>query len=179
MIDFFAQVRAELFGGRLTQGQVDGLNAILTAAPEGIDRRWLAYALATTHHETARTMRPIREYGRGAGRRYGEPDPETGHIYYGRGYVQLTWRTNYEKMGELLGHDLVNNPDLAMRPDIAAQIMFKGMTLGTFTGKKFADYFNDDKTDWFRARRIINGMDRAELIAGYGERYYYALGGPD
>jgi predicted chitinase len=30
--------------------------------------------------------------------------------YYGRGLVQLTWRNNYKKMGDLLGLDLVHHP---------------------------------------------------------------------
>jgi putative chitinase len=182
MIDrerFFPTVRAALFGGRLTQSQVDGLNAILAAAPAGMDRRWLAYALATTHHETDRTMRPIEEYGKGRGRPYGAADPETGWAYYGRGYVQLTWKENYRRMQDLLGHALVDQPDLALRPEIAAAILFKGMTLGSFTGRKFADYFNAAKTDWLNARRIINGMDRAAAIAGHAEKYFLALGGPD
>ena len=62
---FFDDVRRDLFGGGLNQDQVDGFNAILDAWAESSlsDLRWLAYMLATTFHETARTMRPIREYG--------------------------------------------------------------------------------------------------------------------
>jgi len=91
---FFGRVRVNPFGGRLTQGQVDGCNVLLSAwdsRPEFTDRRWLAYMLATAKHETAHTMKPIEEYGHGAGRDYGRPDPQTGKAYYGRGYGQLTW----------------------------------------------------------------------------------------
>ena len=54
-------------------------------------------------------------------------------------------------------------------------ILFEGMILGTFTGKKFADYFSPTKEDWTGARRIINGTDKKELIASYAKRYYAAI----
>jgi hypothetical protein len=175
---FFDQVRRTLFDGKMKQGQVDGLNAILDAWEAGYakrDDRWLAYMLATTHHETDRTMQPIREYGRGKNRKYGIPDSETGQVYYGRGFVQLTWRANYEAMSKLVKADLVADADLALRPDYASIIMFEGMIRGSFTGKKLADYFNPQKEDWVNARRIINGLDKANAIAAYGKSYYAAI----
>jgi hypothetical protein len=139
------------------------------------DDRWLAYALATAHHETDRSFGPIREYGRGRGRPYGVPDAQTGHAYYGRGLVQLTWKDNYAKMGRLLGVDLVADPDLALDLRHAVPIIFTGMERGMFTGKKFADYLNPTRDDWVNARRIINGTDRANLIADYGRSYYACI----
>jgi putative chitinase len=62
--------------------------------------------------------------------------------YYGRGLVQLTWYYNYKKMSSKVGVDLYNNPDLALELNYAIPIMFIGMKEGFFTGKKFADYFN-------------------------------------
>lgn len=175
---FFSKVRVSLFKGRMLQSQTNGLTTLLDAwdaeyASE--DLRWLAYVLATTHHETAATMQPIREYGRGKGRRYGKADPETNQVYYGRGYCQLTWRRNYEAMTSVVGVDLVANPDLALEPDVAAKILYHGMMHGTFTGKKLSRYFNDEASDWVNARRIINGTDRAGLIAAYGKKYLAAL----
>lgn len=175
---FFDYARNNLFGGRLKQAQVNGINGILDEwerAHKRKDDRWLAYMLATTHHETDRTMKPINEYGRGRGRRYGQPDPVTGHTYFGRGFVQLTWKENYEKMGRKLRVDLVNNPELALDLEIATKILFRGMMDGDFTGKKLSDYFNPGKEDWRNARRIINGTDKAELISDYGKRYYAAI----
>lgn len=143
--------------------------------------------LGTTYHETARTMYPIEEYGNGKGKRYGkkikqsgEPYEEPDKIYYGRGYVQLTWYENYERMGRILNIPLLQQPELALRPDIAANIMFEGMTKslslkGDFTGHYLEQYFNDTREDWVNARRIINGLDRAELIAGYAKRFYEIL----
>ena len=66
---YFAAVRNELFGGALTQQQVDGQNVILglweggqTGTPMD-DLRWLAYMLATVYHECATKMWPVTEYG--------------------------------------------------------------------------------------------------------------------
>src|SRR5689334_14433111 len=90
---FFGRVRVNPFGGRLSQQQVDGCNAVLDgweSRPDFTDRRWLAYMLATAKWETANTMKPVEEIGKGRGRAYGVPKAN-GQIYYGRGYVQLTW----------------------------------------------------------------------------------------
>ena len=181
MIDrdkFFRHVRVRPFGGSLAQGQVDGLAAILDsweARPEFTDRRWLAYMLATAKHETAHTMKPIEEYGHGVGRDYGRPDPQTGKAYYGRGYVQLTWKQNYAKMAALTGVDLVNHPELALEPKLAALIMFEGMKGGLFTGVGLGRYFNAMVDDPVNARRIINGTDRADEIAAIHAAFLKAL----
>jgi len=169
---FFDGVRADLFNGTLTQDQVNGIVAILDEweARKLTDLRWLAYMFATTYHETNMTMQPVREAywlseeWRRRNLRY--------YPWYGRGYVQLTWEENYKKMGRLLGIDLWGNLDLAMEPRIAAAIMFEGMmkadsSFGDFTGKCLEMYFNDTTDDPVGARRIINGTDKADLIAGY------------
>lgn len=180
---FFEQVRP-LFGDSLTQPQVDGMNAILDEweSRGGTDDRHCAYMLATVYHETAKTMQPIAEIGKGRGMAYGRrvkmsrrPYTDTLAIFYGRGFVQLTWYENYQKAGINLGLDLLHNPDLALRLDVATKIMFEGMAQGWFTGRKLSDYFNESKEDWVQARRIINGLDKAALIAGYGKKFYAAL----
>lgn len=175
---FFHTVRSGLFNGRLKQAQVNGMNTILDEWEKHYaanDDRYLAYMLATTFHETATTMQPIEEYGKGKGLAYGKADAETGKTYYGRGYVQLTWKTNYEKFSKLLKADLVNDPGLALNTEMSAKILFIGMIKGLFTGKKLADYFTGVKEDWVNARRIINGVDKAQLIAGYARTFYAAI----
>jgi hypothetical protein len=142
---FFQVVRNQLFNGSLKQKQVDGMTGILDyweAQYANQDDRFLAYMLATAFHETATTMQPIEEYGKGKAYDYGIPDPVTGQTYYGRGFVQLTWKRNYQIFASLLKKDLVNNPTLALDLNIATQILFTGMMKGLFTGKKLADYFN-------------------------------------
>jgi len=175
---FFAGARSALFGGKLTQGQVDGITAILDGwqASQMTDLRWLAYKLATAYHETARTMQPIAEYGKGKGRKYGVKGKH-GQVPYGRGYVQLTWDVNYETADQELGLQgaLIENFDLALDPDVAARIMFLGMEEGWFTGRKLGDYFSGSKADWLNARRIINGMDRAKDVAAYGRKFHSLL----
>jgi hypothetical protein len=192
MIDrqfFFDSVRKPLFGGALSQSQVDGLSAILTEweawAPENGDLspniRWLGNMLAQAYWETGKTMQPVREVGEGAGRDYGVPDLVTGLVYYGRGLIQLTWKANYQLMGSIVGAKLVENPDLALEPDLAARIMLEGMARGSFTGKRLGQYFGADpsKDDPYNARRIINGTDHAALITNYHRLFCIALNPPD
>lgn len=175
---FFNSIREALFADHLEQSEVDGMNTIVAAwnevSPED-DIRKLAYCLATTYHETGRTMQPVEEIGKGHGKDYGIADKRTGKVYYGRGYVQLTWLVNYTKMGTLLKVDLTNHPELALQPSIAAKVMFTGMALGTFTGRKLANYFNNGSEDPVNARRIINGLDKATEIATYYDRFKEAF----
>ena len=167
-----------MFSSVLQQSQVDGMTAILDgweAKYQAEDDRWLAYALATTYHETDQHMQPIDEYGRGRGLPYGKPDPATGQVYYGRGFVQLTWERNYETMSDLLGVNLVHHPDLALELDNATNIVFTGMIKGLFTGKSLGDYFCKTNEDWVDARKIINELDKAQAIALYGHNFYSAI----
>jgi putative chitinase len=190
---FFQQVRATLFDGKLKPSQVVGLKSILDFWDANLskkDDRWLAYILGTTHHETDRTIQPIQEYGSDAykrrkyditgndparAKRFGNTEPEDGIRFAGRGYVQLTWKNNYLRAGKEVGRDLVKHPDDAMIPSVAAAIMFGGMAKGWFTGKKLSDYFNESTADWRNARRIINGLDKADLIKGYALKYYAGI----
>lgn len=195
---FFDAIRTSLFGGRMNQGQVDGINRILrrwharklgddpgTPDPSTATRQ-LAYVLATAYHETAHTMQPISERGRRSyfdkyepgtriGRRLGNSEPGDGYRFRGRGLVQITGRANYARLGRRLGHGLVDSPDLALEPEIAVDILITGMLEGLFTGKKLADYIDGDHCDYRNARRIVNGTDRAGLIASYAERFETAL----
>jgi putative chitinase len=172
---FYATLKAHF--GKLTQDQVNGINAILAEwiATMGQDDRHLAYMLATAWHETAQKMQAISEYGKGKGKKYGAIDKKTGHAYYGRGLVQLTWARNYQTMGKILNIPLYEHPELALSLPVAVDIMFDGMFNGIFTGKKLSDYFNKTKDDPIGARRIINGKDRSELIAGYHAKFLDAI----
>jgi len=198
---YFDSVRASLFSGSLSQQQVEGQEAILgewelpQVGEQNPDLRHLAYPLATTLHETASTMWPIEEYGKGKGMAYGVKDPETGQTYYGRGYVQLTWRDNYRKATQELGlkgdADLEWHAAMALDPQIAADVMFQGMQAGWFRGdskgrQTLARYFNDSVDDPYTAREIINGdktkvpswsggVSIGNLIKGYHGKFLSAL----
>ncbi len=151
-----------LFFGKMKHSQIQGFRFIIQAWNEsGLkDHRWLAYMLATTWHETAFTMQPIEEYGSTKylmGKKYWP--------YIGRGYVQLTWKYNYEKYG------IAKTPEKALNANFAAFIMIDGMTKGIFTGKKLSQYFNSKVDDPIGARRIINGTDRAGAIAAHHYKF--------
>ena len=183
MIDrkkFFDVVRSTLFTSTLTQGQVQGIEAILNEWDdrEMEDLRYLAYMLATTKWETNHTMLPVREAywlseeWRKINLRY--------FPYYGRGFVQLTWEQNYKTMGRLLGIDLVKYPDKAMELDTATLILFEGMLdaesgVGDFTGKALDEFFNDKVDDPVGARKIINGTDHDDAIAVIHYQFLAAL----
>jgi hypothetical protein len=159
---FFDSVRNSLFGGSLKQSQVDGMNFKLDQwedHPLSDDLRWLAYCFATSFWETARTMMPIEEIGKGKGKAYGKPD-ENGNVFFGRGDVQLTWKENYAEASYKLGltgdNDLVWHPVKALDPKISADVMYRGMSEGWFTGKKLSRYFSSHINDPVAARAIIN-----------------------
>lgn len=162
---FFAYVRRAPFGGRLSQSQVDGLNQILGEWERRAlrDDRWLAYMLATTFHETAATMQPVRERGGEAYLRAKKYYP-----WVGEGLVQVTWEANHRKFG-------ATKPGQLMTWPIALRALFDGMTKGMFTGKKLADYFGTSLDDPVNARRIVNGTDKAKLIAGYHRNFLDAI----
>jgi Chitinase class I len=92
----------------------------------------------------------------------GHTQPGDGARYFGRGFIQLTWKNNYAAMGQKLGMDLVGNPDLALNPETAARI--------------FAIYWRDrdiqaqaDGEDWAAVRRSVQGggagLDRLQASA--------------
>ncbi|MCA1934614.1 MAG: hypothetical protein LDL37_04120 [Asticcacaulis sp.] len=158
------------------------------------DPRWLAYILATAFHETGGTCLPVRETGAAsdavaiarlerafaAGRLPWVKTPywrrdKDGKSWLGRGLVQITHRTNYARLGQAIGEDLISDPDRALDPEVALNILFTGMIEGLFTGKKLSDYFNPRRCDWTGARAIINGRESAETVAGYAKAFYAAL----
>lgn len=192
----FAIIRENL--GRLKESQVIAINHIVQKMDEdkSISYPQGAYILATIWHETATTMHPIAEYGKGKGRTYGtwfknskgqlhsfkDGSKTTAylhddypHLYYGRGETQNTWFANYEKLSKVFGVDFLNNPDLLLTQEWSTPVTIYSMKTGLYTGKKLSDYIHQSKKDYVNARRIINGMDKAKLIAGYADIFERAL----
>jgi putative chitinase len=175
---FFDRVRASLFGGTMTQSQVDGINAILDYAEQrNVDDRQLAYVLATIYHECAKTMQPITEYGSES---YLKGKPY--YPYIGRGLVMITWQENYEKQDRKLGlgGSLVANPDRALEWPIALDICFGGMADGDFTGVCLDDYVTrtdpaTDTCDYYHCRKVVNALDCASQIESYAYSFANAL----
>lgn len=162
---FFAYARRAPFGGRLTQAQIDGMNAILAEWEKRglMDKRWLAYMLATAFHETGGKMQPIREAG---GEKYLRSKKY--YPWVGEGLVQVTWETNHRKFGATKPGQLLTMP-------IAIRALFDGMIHGMFTGKRLENYFNQSTDDAEGARRIVNGTDKKALIAGYHRNFMDSL----
>ena len=150
------------------QGTIDAIRWECQAQGIGLNTQ-MAYVIATTEWETAKTFKPVREAfwlsesWRKKNFRY--------YPYYGRGFVQLTWKNNYQKYSDLLGVDMVKNPDLAMDSNVALFVLVHGFKTGTFTTRKITDYININKTDFLNARRCINGMDQASKIAALAAKY--------
>ncbi|UXT99432.1 hypothetical protein [Agrobacterium tumefaciens] len=210
---FFSYIRRAPFGGRLTQSQIDGVNAIISEAGDcALSESPTAYALATTFFETGGKMQPVREnmsyradrilevFGANhsakvtkaeaqklagnpqalAERVYGLGNPkkaaELGNVqkgdgfrYRGGGLDQRTGRKNYRRVG------LEDKPDSVVDLAEASRVMIKDMIEGNYTGKKLSDFFSETIDDAEGARRIINGTDKAKLIAGYHKNFLDAI----
>lgn len=178
-----------VFSTRLSQSQVDGIEGILDAFVTHGDGRekTLAYALATAYHETGAKMVPVREgfasTDKGArkvvaSRKYGQPTGKYGHVYYGRGHVQLTWIDNYKESSNDAMYDLVAYPDMMLDPVISARVLIKGLLDGRWNGQKkgVAVYLPTNGTDDLKnARRTVNITDKWELIGGYYKAFLAAI----
>lgn len=158
---------------KYSQVQVENIELILVkCGAYGLTKNEIAYVLATAYHEAYNPIipnsriTPIKEFG---GEKYLKSKKY--YPFYGRGFVQLTWKENYQKESKRLSIDLINNPDLALDPVVAADILVHGMKFGSFTGIKLSDYINSKVCDYVNARRIINGKDKAQQIAGYANRF--------
>lgn len=200
---FYASLKASLFGGRLGQKQVDGMNILLDTQERyfpNMASDQLAYVLGTVYHETGATMQPIKEIGGSSyfknmydihgsrpakARELGNLKPGDGARFPGMGFVQITGRSNAQKATKLVRQvtgdevDFEKHPDLLMDPEYSSIIAFYGMVHGIFTGKKLSSYIdNDGKEDpgeFTNSRRIINGMDRSKLISSYAKKFLGAL----
>jgi hypothetical protein len=135
---------------------------------------YLAYILATAEHETGRFIW-LAEIG-GASTRYAP--------YYGRGYVQLTWKNNYTKYNTRLhkngylkkSQNIVKNPNFLSSNTAQARlcmgfIIVDGSITGAFTGKSLSNFITKTHYNFYNARTIINGYDRASTVAGYATKW--------
>jgi hypothetical protein len=193
---FYNALRARssgVFGTQLSQKQVTGIEGILdafTTEGDGLAGT-LAYALATTYHETGRQMVPVREgfkktdaqarayvqrnYGRKGPNWYCWPKGKYQHVYYGRGRVQETWLDNYIKTSKEMGIDFVKFPDKRLDPVIDAKILFRGLLDGRWNGKGHGLRYYLDRGDLQNARRTVNVLDKWQEIAGYYDSFMEAI----
>lgn len=153
-----------------------------------------AYIMGTIQHETG-TYKPVREcYNKlsiTTCERYLQyllKPAADNRKWYGRGYVQLTKKVNYQKYEKLMGCPLVDVPDLALFPDVSLYIIVHGMKNGGFTGLRLETFVKETdekltkeqakaarKEMYLKARTVINGKlnktdkyaDKAENVTAY------------
>lgn len=148
----------------------------------GISIPQLAYLFATAYHEAKdkkyfNDFYPIRERGSNAykirlywensrvRRWLGNRISSDSILYDGKGLAQITGYDNYKKFG------IADNPMKALEIKTAIQILFDGVLKGMFTGVKLSYYLNDSRKAYVSARRTVNGLDKAELIASYAVKF--------
>ena len=158
--------------GYMNETQQDSIRKIVAAFHrygDG-DQNKLAYILATARHES--NFRPIQE------RRASSSQTELYNLqnrywslgYFGRGFVQLTWKENYQKMARVFRVDFVNQPELALESTYAARILVYGMMQGSFTGLPLSNFINEENLDFYKARQVVNRLDQAGRIAEYSSK---------
>jgi len=129
---------------------------------QDVDPLVMAATMATIRTETGRTFNPnikeiidpvTAERNYGGRRDLGNTLPGDGAKFIGRGPSQMTGRFNYVKYGNLMGVDLINNPDLLLTPEYGfAAICHFFKENGLIQLAK--------QSDWFKIRKIYNGLNR-------------------
>lgn len=149
---------------------------------------WAAYYLATTYHETEFTFRAVIESDKGKGREYakaikvkdvygyrGKKDVVYDNVFYGRGYVQITWAESYKYISNKIGlrkDELYINPDKTLETATAYKALTYWMQNNIPTvkgaGRKIQEHITSQgKPNYIAARKIVNGTDKAERVANY------------
>ena len=144
----------------------------------------------------------IKRYGgqTKVGKSLGNDTPEEGAIYAGRGYAQDTGETNYERDEKVIRSEYpgvverfekrtgkrfdltvgdqpgdASDPDNLLDPQIAYCVMSVSMRKGLYTGVGLPKFINRLKCDFVNARKIVNGLDCAQKIAGYAMKFMRCL----
>jgi hypothetical protein len=104
-----------------------------------------------------------------------EADDGEEHAYYGRGHAQLTWWSNYARVGAQTGRglSLLFDPAKALDPRTSYEVLSFSLRTGKgfANNHKLSDYFNETRTDYVAARAMVNGRDHAEDIARYAQKF--------
>lgn len=140
----------------------------LNYKPQGLLKTFRKYFKDEADAEAVAKAGPEAVANRVYGGRMGNKAAGDGWKYRGRGYVHLTGRDNYAAASKDLGIDLVNNPDLAADPDVAAKIAV------WYWNKRVAAKGAD--RDVLAATRAINGgtnglADRQARAAAYAAAF--------
>lgn len=183
--DYIRGQEGELFPV-MSQSQFLGIEDTLKCSAGKLPLSWCAYVLSTEYHETAKRMQPVKE-GLNVSDEWRKKNLSY-YPWYGRGEIQLTHKFNYEFATKRLNElgikdsqgraiDLIKNPEQTLDPTVSTSILVYGMLEGWFTTKKLRDYLPAEasRENYRNARRIVNGTDRADLIAGYAVEFEKAL----
>lgn len=200
--DILAKGLKPLFGRELSTLQRDGISDVISAYNKygRDDPRDLAYILATEFHETGKAMQAVIEtqtakdkvrpsvdtaiarlessWKKGrlswVKKPYWRKDAD-GLSWLGRGGPQVTHKFNYVEAEKQTGIPFTKNPDLMLVNENAVPVMVIMMMKGLFTGKGLKDFFTPKVTNWEDARRIINGTEKAAIVAGYAKQIHAAI----
>lgn len=102
----------------------------------------------------------------------GNTQPGDGKRFKGRGPIQITGRYNYQKYGNLLGIDLVNNPEKAATPEVGFR------TAGLFWQKNGLNELADSEMFQAITKRINGGLNGLPDRLKYYARAKEVLGVP-
>jgi len=149
------------------------------AKQAGIKGTELAQFMAQTNHESWDFSR-LKEKGMGKGYFAKKYDPKyapktakilgnkqigDGEKYHGRGFIQLTGRDNYRMAQDALNIPLLQQPELAERPDIAAKI---AIWYWQTRVKPHINNFNDTKAVTQKINPAMRGLqDRHAKFMDY------------
>ncbi len=173
LIDTVSAVREQLFQDVSTPEATRKAIAKVCRALSLPLKPQIAYVWATAQWESAGTFKPVKEAY------WKDEDWRRRNLcyfpFYGRGYVQLTWRDNYKKYGAILDMPLVSRPKLLLDGPPSLFVLVHGFATGAFTGRKLTDYVNKHGRDFKNARRCINGLDKWAEIKKIAETYLKAM----
>lgn len=168
-------------------------------------RNECAYVLATAHHETGGTIKPISENlnysAQGLRKTFPKYFSAQSASAYARQPQKIANKAYANRMGngpeasgdgwkyrgrgyvQITGKDnyarygIADNPDVALEAAVAIRILVDGMKFGRFTGRKLSDFITLQTSDFVGARTIINGEDKADKIADYAKDFDALLKG--
>ncbi|QWK80001.1 chitinase [Ochrobactrum sp. BTU1] len=201
---FFAYARRAPFGGRLSQADVSGTEAVFADAErKNLPDEQIAHILAMVFHETGGKMQPVVKYlnyssaarirqvwpkrfsSIAAARPYVINPQTLANKVYGGGMgndsVNDGWTYRGRGLKQITGEDnykefgIADAPEKALEPRTAICFLFEEMVLGKFTDRKLTDFFGKGKADPEGARTVVKGTDKAMLIAGYYRNFLDSL----
>lgn len=178
-LEYIAYILATAFhetGGKFTTGK-ESLNYTSAALRTKFSRERISLADADKYGRDDKKKRKANQsaianliYGGAWGlRQLGNRLVGDGWRFIGRGLVQLTGRKNYELFG------LGDNPDGAMDLAKSVEILVVGMVNGVFSGAKLEHFMKNGVFNAVAARAVVNGKDKASLIAMHYESILAAL----